>query len=102
MSNILADNNNDDLFTLIPELVGCEEVLQEILEVFLPRFQLDNLNRDSAQGEIRYLNVNVSPYLLEFIEEPYLLITITDVTVLSQVYQTLMQQCNELSLLKKV
>ncbi len=101
--DILSDDHTaiDDLFTLVPELVGCEEVLQEILEESLPRFQLDNLNRVTPQGEIRYLNLTVSPYLSKAEEILYLLITITDITVLSQVHQVLMQQRNELSLLKK-
>lgn len=90
-----------DLLELLPELTGCEEILQEVLTGSLPSFQLENLNRSTATEEINYLNVQVLRYVPQKPESPLLLVTVADTTALSQIQQALMQQRNELSLLQE-
>lgn len=100
---ILSDSGEmpADLLELLPELTGCEEILQEILAGSLPSFQLENLNRSTATEEICYSNVLILRYIPQETESPLLLVILVDTTALSQTQQTLMQQRNELSLLKK-
>jgi len=99
-------NTNDipvslQVMDLIPELNGCEDILQDILNGMLPRFQLENINRTLPNEEIYYLNVVVLPYItITDGNSPQLLIVLTDTTTVTQVQQILTQQRNELSLLK--
>jgi len=106
--NILFDDTVDiseNLFVTLPELIGCEDILQEILDNHLPHFQIGNLNRVMPNGKIRYLNVNISRYLLSpepQIIYPMLLIILADITALSQIQQILVQQRNELRVAKEI
>jgi len=99
-------NTNDipvplQVIDLIPELNGCEDILQDILNGMLPRFQLENINRTLPNEEIYYLNVVVSPYIPTTNSKyPQLLIVLTDTTTVTQAQQIVTQQRNELSLLK--
>lgn len=90
------------LLDLVPELMGCEDILQEVLNEDLPHFQLENLNRYSPEGETYYVNVSILRYLPEepFLQFPLLLVILSDTSEWTQIQQTLTQQRNELSLLK--
>ncbi|RKZ37631.1 MAG: hypothetical protein DRQ49_15920 [Gammaproteobacteria bacterium] len=90
------------LLDFIPELNGCEDILQDILEGVLPRFELENINRTLPNNELCYLNLTLLHYEPQTPNHthPQLLITITDHSTWAQTQQTLTQQRNELSLLK--
>jgi adenylate cyclase len=94
------------LLDLIPELSGCEDLLQDILEGTLPRFQLENLNLISLNQEMGYVNITILPYFPEHKQgngqdEPWLLIILADTSAWTHTQQMLTQQRNELRLLKQ-
>jgi len=99
-------NSSFSLLDLIPELSGCEDLLQDILEGTLPRFQLENLNLISLNQEIGYVNITILPYFPENKpgngqDERGLLIILADTSAWTHTQQTLTQQHNELRLLKQ-
>ncbi len=47
------------LLEAVPELEGCEDILADILNGEVPRFDLENINRISATGETLYINISV-------------------------------------------
>ncbi|MFK5969826.1 MAG: adenylate/guanylate cyclase domain-containing protein [Candidatus Marithrix sp.] len=78
---------------VIPELCGCEDILQDVLTGILPRFQLENLNRTLADGKLLYLDLTILCH-----EQSELLVIFSDNTIVATTQQTLTQQRNELSL----
>lgn len=92
---------DSDLYELIPELMGCEDLLQEIIDGQTPRFELPNINRNLADGRIRYVSINVVQHqTMRMGQHVSLLITLSDTTDWLQNEQTLTQQRNEMTLLK--
>lgn len=89
------------LLDFIPELNGCEDIIQDILDEILPNFQLENLNRPLPNDEIRYLNLTLLRFLPPESESPQVLVILVDTSAWAQIQQTLTQQRNELSLLKQ-
>lgn len=92
------------LLDLIPELIGSEEVLDDILKGILPRFQLENLNRTLSNNETNYLNVTLLPYFPTTPSKephPLLLAILADTSAWTRIQQTLTQQHNDLRLLKQ-
>jgi signal transduction histidine kinase len=88
------------LFDLTPELVGCEEVLDDILSGDLPRFQLDWVNRETGTGETIYLTMVTLPYRDAAGEIVGVVHTIVDDTAIGVTNQRLAQSRNELRLLQ--
>jgi adenylate cyclase len=102
-SSLLVSLSQDlptTLFDLVPELMGCEDILQDILDGVLPRFQLENLNRELANQEIGYINIAVLRYVCEE-AQPLLLVVISDTSAWTTTQQILTQQRNDLKLLQK-
>ncbi len=91
---------DSDFYELIPELMGCEEILHEILNAQMPRFELPNINRDLKNGGIRYVSISVLPHQTEVQGQTGLLIILADTSDWLHNEQELTQQRNELSLLK--
>ena len=91
---------NDALPDLIPELVGSEEVLTDILTGNLPRFQLEHINRLAPDGSTRYLTITILPYLGDHTEAT-LLVVAADTSEAGRHAQKIMQQRNELRLLQR-
>jgi adenylate cyclase len=89
------------LLDLVPELIGCEDLLQEILQDKLPRFELENLNRTDSNGHTCYITVTILRYVLENTKQPVLLVTLNNTSEWVKTQQILTQQRNELSLLKQ-
>ncbi|RME41117.1 MAG: hypothetical protein D6796_16255, partial [Caldilineae bacterium] len=50
------------LYEVVPELVGSEEVIAQILSGTLPRYELAWVNRESGDGDLRYLNITLLPH----------------------------------------
>ena len=78
---------------IIPELCGCEDILQDVLDGILPQFQLENLNRTLPNDDLLYLDLTILSY-----DKTQLLIIFADTTVVANTQQALTQQRNELSL----
>ena len=97
--HLFGDMLHDDatLFDLVPELYGCEDVIDEVAQGQLPEFNLDNLNRLLPNGDTCYVNLALLPYQAD---KQYLLVLLIDKTEWTQTQQTLTQQRNELGLLK--
>jgi len=92
---------DSDVYELIPELMGCEEILQDITNGQMPRFELPNVNRNLTDGNIHYVSINIVPYQMQCTERnTSLLITLSDTTDWLQQTQELTQQRNEMTLLK--
>jgi signal transduction histidine kinase len=88
------------LIDLVPELIGSESVLTDILASRLPRFQLGWVNRESSAGQTIYLNMVILPYRDSSEEIVGLLHVMEDVTEMGKIDQQLAQQRNELRLLR--
>ncbi len=88
------------LFELVPELVGSEEVLADILSGKLPRFQLEWVNRDSNNGQGVYLTMVDLPYRDGQGQIEGLIHLVQDVTETGALQQRLAQRRNELRLLR--
>jgi signal transduction histidine kinase len=84
---------------LIWELVGCEVGLQEVLGGKVEIFSLENINRDVDDGSMIFLSLKVIPLDKGKPAEGLLLI-IEDTTFTSTLEQELVQDRNELRLVK--
>ncbi|MEY3219948.1 MAG: hypothetical protein RIT27_1305 [Pseudomonadota bacterium] len=91
--------NSKDVFDFIPELIGSEDILWDILDGHLADFELENLNRIKDNNDICYLNVYILPYYPPT-GEKFLLIIMRDTSDWTNIQQTLTQQRNELHLLQ--
>lgn len=92
------------LWDISPELLGSEAELQKVINGTSPKHQLDFVNRRDESGieseHTIYLTLHSLPYTDETGEITGLLHTIEDVTELGELRQRLMQQRNELLLLR--
>jgi adenylate cyclase len=99
----LNQSTSLSLLDFIPELNGCEDILQDILDGRLPKFQLENLNRTLPNEQLQYLDLTILRYIPTMSSEihPQLLVILADTTTCAITQQALTQQRNELSLLKQ-
>jgi PAS domain S-box-containing protein len=88
------------LLELLPELVGSEAVLADILAGDLPRFELRWVNRETADGQTVYLTMVDLPYRDQTGQITGLVHVIKDFTEAGVIEQELAQRCNELRLLQ--
>lgn len=88
------------LIEVVPELVGNEEALADVLTGELPRFQLSYINRDLPGGKTAYLTMIDLPHTDETGRITGLIHVIQDVTEVGNLEQRLTQQRNELRLLR--
>jgi signal transduction histidine kinase len=89
------------LLKLVPELLGSEGVLADILDENLPRFELDWINRETEAGRTVYLAMVDLPYRDERGQIAGLIHVVEDVTEIGTLRQRLTQQRNELRLLQR-
>ncbi|CAG0962593.1 Cyclic di-GMP phosphodiesterase response regulator RpfG [Anaerolineales bacterium] len=87
----------ESLPVVLPEFFGLEDVFHDIMRGKLPSHQLENVQRDSADGSIQYLTFNVLPFESGQAEDGLLLI-VEDVTRFGQIEHALLQNRNELRL----
>ena len=85
---------------LLWEFVGAESLLQEILRGDSLIYRLEHVNREQENGEIIYLNFQVTPFD-ERQPERGLLLLVEDGTEYGRLQQTLVQDRNELRLLQQ-
>jgi PAS domain S-box-containing protein len=88
------------LLELVPELAGSEGMLAEILDGELPRFELTWVNRETAEGQTRYVNMVTSPRPDGAGEITGVIHMGQDVTRMGIIGQRLAQSRNELRLLR--
>ena len=93
------------LWDVVPEMIGHEPDLQEIVAGTMPRFELPLVNRDTATGELRYVTLTNLPFTdkhesaVEHESIKGVLHLVEDVTALGEAEQNMMQQHNDLHLL---
>lgn len=85
---------------LIWELVGSEASLDEVLRGRESLFSLEDINRETPQGGIRYLSIKAIPSV-EAVPAAGLLLIIEDTTPASMLEQELVQDRNELRLTRR-
>ncbi len=90
----------DALFDLLPELIGNEDILNNILAGNVSRFHLPHVNR-TVNGDVRYLRLLTIPHINAHGRIDGLVQTVTDTTDQSFTEQAYVQQRNELRLLKE-
>jgi signal transduction histidine kinase len=89
------------LLDLVPELVGSEEALQEVLAGESPRYQIPWVNRDRPDGGLSYFTLVNLPRMDARGRILGLIHVIHDVTEVGSLEQELMQQRNALRLLER-
>ncbi len=88
------------LLVAIPELMGCEAALADILDGRLPRFQIDRINRPGPDSRTYYLTLTVLPCQQNDAEKR-LMVIIADLSEQGQFIRLLAHQRNELRLLRR-
>jgi signal transduction histidine kinase len=89
------------LLDLVPELIGSEAALAEILAGDSPRFQLPWVNRDRADGGVSYFTLVNLPRYEDDGTISGLIHIMQDVTEIGALEQQLMQQRNALRLMER-
>ncbi|GEM_PF-6288668 len=89
------------LSTQIPELEALEESIHQVLQGTLPSLEFPRVTRSGPDGSPRYLSIRLSRLAPDLSPPAQLLCLVRDVTEQGQVEQALMQQRNELALLKE-
>ncbi len=88
------------LYELFPEFVGSEDVLADLLVGVTTRYELTLVNRETAAGQTAYANVSFFPQKTETGQIIGVIVAVQDVTSLGTPGQRLVQQRNELRLLR--
>lgn len=88
------------IYDLAPELIGSEQALAGILAGTLPRFELSWLNRGTEDGRMCYLNLLCLPHFGADQQITGVLNIMEDSTQIGVLSQRLVQQRNELRLLR--
>lgn len=83
------------LLDLIPELIGNEEVLTELLTGERGSYELNHVNREMAANQVCYLTLKIVPVRSRTGRITGLLHLAQDVTDTGTVFQQLVQQRNE-------
>jgi len=86
------------LTEIVPELVGYEETLVQVVTGELPRFEVSCINRDLLDGQIVYLTMLFLPHRDQIGRIVGLLHVVQDVTEIGCLKQEETQQSNELLL----
>lgn len=97
-SEVTTLQPGDSLFRMLPELLGCDSILAALLNGELDRYDLDHLQRDNAAGNRFYLSLSIVPYIDD--EQARLLVIARDTSIQGRVDQQVVQQRNELKLLR--
>jgi signal transduction histidine kinase len=104
-AGIFADKNcqtllGSSLLELIPELIGSEGVLADILTGQLPRFELPWVNYELTEGRMIFVNMVLLPFLDSESQITGLVYVIQDVSEIGEIHQQLSQHRNDLQLLQ--
>lgn len=88
------------IYDLVPELIGSEQAMADLLTGTLPRFELTWLNRGDRDGRTIYLNLLSLPHYDAGHQITGVLYIMEDSTLAGVLSQRLVQQRNELRLLR--
>lgn len=88
------------LLEIMPELIGSETVLADVLAGKLPRFELAGVNRTTEDQQTVYLTLVSLPYNHTNGQVSGLIHLVQDMTELASIEQRVTQQRNELRLLR--
>lgn len=88
------------LLDMVPELIGYEEMLDDILTGRLEGFRIDMVNREVSSGIIRYLTIDELPITDDDGQVTGILHLAEDVSNWGEVEQKISQNRNEIALLK--
>lgn len=94
-----GDVQRQSITQLFPETFGLEAILSAIIDGSQPTFSLENINRETEDGEINYFNISFHP--TDDADKP-LFCLITDVTDKATLQQQVNQQRNEIQLLEGI
>ncbi len=86
---------------LVPELVGSEEALQQVLDGSRPRVRIPWVNYDGPGGETLYFNLVALPHADTGGRVSGIVYVIQDVTEIGVLEQRLMQHRNDLRMLER-
>lgn len=105
LSKALSDQSLDStashhLLAWLPELEGMEETLGQIAAGRLPRLDLPRLTRTVSENDVQYLDLQLVHVTEVQVGIKGVLALLRDVTPQGKVEQALMQQRNELTLLR--
>ncbi len=92
-------STGSSLLECLPELIGAEAVVADLLAGALPLFCLEHINRPASGGTTRYLTLTLLPYSGDR-PGACLLAVIADTTDAGQIVQLLAQGRNELRLVR--
>lgn len=99
-TSLLGRSLNDTICESLPELIGNEAALADVLNGILPRLILPWINRELPDGRTRYLTLVILPSLDAAGAIQGLLLVIQDMTEMGRLEQRVVQQRNELLLLQ--
>jgi signal transduction histidine kinase len=91
---------HSSLLELVPELIGSEDLLHEILADRMDRIQLNLVSRPRSDNEPRFLSLLTLPYRSPAGTIQGIIHLVEDVTDVGMVHQQLAQRRNELQLLQ--
>lgn len=95
--NLPEINIDESLFDIFPEFFGLEGDIIKIISSKIPKLVLDQINKVSEDGDIRYLKYT----LLKLSGADNIILSIYDSTIQSKLRQTLQQQTNEIKILQE-
>ncbi len=95
------DSSRPHLSAQIPELEALEASIEQLLQGTLPALEFPRVTRSGPDGSPRYLSIRLSRLPPDLHPPARLLCLVRDVTEQGRVEQALMQQRNELALLKE-
>ncbi len=89
------------LAEVVPEWLGSESVLADVLSGATSRVRLSRVNRELPDGRTAYLTLTVLPHLDDAGQISGLIHVVEDETAIGEIEQRLTQQRNELRLLQE-
>jgi PAS domain S-box-containing protein len=99
--SFLVDSNSlkkgVDIRQVLPELLGCEDVLEAVSQGKQTNFSLLGINRTTNSGQTNYFDIYIEKY--NFGDRQDLIIFLEDVTSRTSLEQILIQKNNEYSLI---
>lgn len=103
-TTLLGCPNSDpvgmNLFDCVPELVGNQQDIQAVLDGVSARFELAFVNREVEPGKILYTTLTNLPYVTDNQEIVGILHIVKDVSAIARAEQEMLQQRNELFLMR--
>lgn len=100
MMCIPQNRTESTLYDLVPELIGSEKIVQDILSGTVPQHHLPMMNREHADQTITYVELLLLPYRDSTGQSGGVLCVVKDVTETGILQQELIQQRNESLLLR--